>query len=145
MKQLLLLVAVAFAISSCDEKSVKQSDLPGKTQTFLTTHFADVQFFQAEREKDNGTITYEVELKNGVNAKFTEGGDWISVDCKFTLVPESIVELLPVSITTYLGEKHLDAKIMDIDKEMGGYEIGINNFVADLVFAADGTFIRYDY
>ena len=144
MKKIIYLVALIFAISSCDDKKIKESSLPDNATTFINTYFPDVRFSYAEKEKDDGVVTYDVTLVNGAELKFTESGEWISVDCKFSIMPEAIVKLIPTEIGTYLTEKHVDYKIVSIEKEMGGFEIGINNYANDIFFDANGTFIRYD-
>ena len=145
MKRFIYLIALIFAFTACDDdKNISETDLPVAAREFIATHFQGIGFTHAERDKSNGTITFDAKLVNGVELEFTEAGDWISVDCNLTLMPESIVELIPAGINTYLAEKHKDAKIIAIDKERGGYEIEINNYVNELIFTADGTFVRYD-
>ena len=144
MKKFIYLMALIFAISSCDEKNVKESSIPSEATNFINTHFAGVKFSYAEREKDDGIITYDITLANGAELTFTESGDWISVDCKASLMPEGIIELIPAGISTYLSEKHIDSKIVSIEKAMGGYEIGINDYANELIFNGNGVFINYD-
>ncbi len=145
MKRIIYLLALVLFITSCnDDKVIGESSLPATAREFITTHFDGVSFSHGEEDRDNGKTVYDVDLNNGIELEFSKSGDWISVDCKFTFMPESIIDLLPNGISTYLSEKHIDSKIIKIEKERGGYEIAINNLTSDLIFNSDGTFIRYD-
>jgi len=146
MKTIIYLVALVLAFSSCDdEKEISVSSLPDVSREFITTHFKGVGFSLLEEDKDNGSTTYDVTLNNGVTLEFEKSGDWSSIECEFTIMPKSIIDLIPEGISTYLSEKHIDSKIIQIEKERNIFEIEINNHANDLIFTTDGTFVRYDY
>ena len=141
---IIAIIALVFTLSSCEERNIKESKLPTQSREFISAYFPGVGFMHAEKEKDDGVTTYDVALDNGVELAFAESGEWISVDCQFTVMPEGIVLLLPEKLNAYLAEKHTASKIVSIDKYMGGYEISLNNLQSDLLFTGDGTFVRYD-
>ena len=144
MKYLTYIIALVFTLSSCEDRNIKESKLPTQTREFISAYFLGVGFMHAEKEKDNGVTTYDVTLDNGVELEFAESGEWISVDCQFTVMPEGIVLLLPEKLNAYLAKTHPTSLIVSIDKYMGGYEISLNNLQTDLLFTGDGTFVRYD-
>ena len=144
MKHLICLLALVFTLSSCEESNINESKLPAQAREFITTYFPGVGFTQIEKEKDDGVTTYDVTLDNGVELEFDKSGEWTSVDCQFTMMPEGIVLLLPENINIYLDKNHPTSLIVSIQKYMGGYEIGLNNLQTDLLFTGDGTFVRYD-
>ena len=144
MKYLTYIIALVFTLSSCEDRNIKESKLPTQAREFITAYFPGVGFMHAEKEKDDGVTTYDVTLDNGVELEFAESGEWTSVDCQFTVMPEGIVLLLPEKLNAYLAETHPTSLIVSIDKYMGGYEISLNNLQSDLLFTGDGTFVRYD-
>ena len=138
-------MAIAIATMSCNyDKIISESDLPDNSLEFIHTHFAGVEILQIEKERDNNDISYDVMMGNGFFLEFAESGRATCVDGGFTLVPLSIVHLLPAGINTYLAAKHPSSKVVKIDEDRGYIEIDLDNFVMDLVFTTEGTFVRYD-
>lgn len=129
-------------LQSCDdEREISYGKLPSLARAFIETYFPDQSVSYAERDKDDGRREYSVVLSNGTEIDFDQNGDWESVDCKFSVLPEGIV---PQSIAEDMAIRYLDAKAYKIERQLGGYELSIGQG-RELVYAADGTFIREQF
>ena len=129
-------------LQSCDdEREISYGKLPSLARAFIETYFPDQSVSYAERDKDDGRREYSVVLSNGTEIDFDQNGDWESVDCKFSVLPEGIV---PQSIDEDMAIRYPDAKAYKIERQLGGYELSIGQG-RELVYAADGTFIREQF
>ena len=139
--QLLLsaLVLALLCLTSCSNE-ISYRKLPEKARNFIETYFPEQSLVYAERDRDNGQKEYEVRLSNGTELEFYESGDWKSVDCKYTFLPEGIV---PETIVADIAVRYPGAGIYEAERDAGGYEISIGNGL-ELIYSADGTFIRED-
>lgn len=129
-------------LQSCDdEREISYGKLPSLARAFIETYFPDQSVSYAERDKDDGRREYSVVLSNGTEIDFDQNGDWESVDCKFSVLPEGIV---PQSTAEDMAIRYPDAKAYKIERQLGGYELSIGQG-RELVYAADGTFIREQF
>jgi len=135
----LLLLLVILAAASCDkdEKEIGYDALPQKAQQFIAQYFPGVECIRAVRDKDDGTTEYEAWLSDGTELDFDGQGEWTSVDCKFSALPDGI---LPESIATDIAARYPDAVPYKVEKQPGGYEIDIPGW--ELYYNYQGTFIR---
>ena len=62
------------------------------------------------------------------------------VECKDSQVPAAIV---PAKIASYVTEKYPDSRIVEIDRDLRGYEIELSNDVK-LKFDRKGEFTSID-
>lgn len=77
-------------LQSCDdEREISYGKLPSLARAFIETYFPDQSVSYAERDKDDGRREYSVVLSNGTEIDFDQNGDWESVDCKFSVLPEA--------------------------------------------------------
>lgn len=86
---LLLLVILAGASCDKDEKEIGYDALPQKARQFIAQYFPGAECTRAVRDKDDGTTEYEAWLSDGAELEFDEQGEWTSVDCKFSALPET--------------------------------------------------------
>lgn len=136
----LLLLSVILTAASCDkddEKEIGYNALPAKAQQFIAQYFPMTECTRAVRDKDGGTTEYEAWLSDGTELEFDGQGDWTSVDCKFSALPDGI---LPESIATDIAARYPDAVPYKVEKQPGGYEIDIPGW--ELYYNYQGTFIR---
>ena len=136
-----MLLCGAFLLLSAgcdDEKQIGYGKLPAAAQAFIEHYFPECQVVSAEREKDDGGKEYQVTLCNGTQIEFDARGDWTSVDCKFSLLPEGII---PEPIRADLATRYPEAAVHKIERQLGGYELSLSN-AKQLIYAADGTFVR---
>lgn len=143
-KFFLTLIALFIVITSCDKETIiTNNKLPDNTTSFLNTHFSGINVGTAIKDKDGLTITYKVYLMNGFEIEFDKSGEWDDVDCKYSAIPNSILNLIPQQIISYCESNFPSNFIVEIDKERYGYEIALSNDI-DVEFNTDGSFRRID-
>lgn len=111
-------------LSSCDdEKRIDFEDLPGEARSFVETYFPGAEILSISREKDDGRKDYQVKLSDGTDMEFNEDGEWTSIECYFSTLPEGI---LPANVIAKVEELHPDGYINGVDKELGGYVVEVS-------------------
>lgn len=134
-------VAGLLSLAGCDdEQCISYGKLPSAARAFIETFFPTESCVYAERDRDDGRREYEARLSNGTEIKFDSSGQWIEVDCKFSLVPAGIV---PEAIVTDVAVRYPDSGIYKIGRALGGYEISIGSGL-ELIYSSDGQFVRVD-
>ena len=131
------LLLVLLLLTSCSDE-IPYRKLPEKARAFIETYFPGENCVYAERDRDDGRREYEVRLGNGTEIEFYESGDWKSVDCKYSLLPEGIV---PEAIAADIAARYPGSGIYEAEREAGGYEISVGSGL-ELIYSADGRFIR---
>ncbi len=139
----LVLLTMAVATVSCDKEEVIQSeDLPVASNTFLSTHFANIKVSHVKKEKEGlAGREYTVYLTDGTEIVFDKNGNWTEVDgnnntaIPYTFIPEPIV--------TYVNENYEGQQITSIEKDGKEFDVELTNGF-DLVFDANGVFKRMD-
>ncbi len=144
MKKLLFvfgLLAASFTFVACDDDDEKISvvDLPAKAREFLDTHFPGQETRLVEKDNDS----YDVSLKNGFDIDFDLAGEWDDVDGHTQAIPQSIIDLIPEAIPAYVAEHYAGSVITEVNKELYGYEIDLDNRI-ELKFDKNGTFLGID-
>lgn len=100
---------------------VSASDLPQNAQNFIQTHFKDTNIALVKKDIDS----YDVTLQDGTEIDFIINGEWKEIDNKYKGLPESILDKdILAKIKTYQNQ----AQIIEISKEINGYEIKFNNY-----------------
>jgi hypothetical protein len=138
-----LFAATNMLVACEEEKIVSANELPAISRTFIETHFPDVEVNAIVREKDGLDVDYTVYLANGFDVDFTKSGDWDDVAGHTSPVPESILSLLPENLPEYVTSAFPNLRIVEINRERYGYEIGLSGDI-DLKFDAAGRFIGID-
>ena len=144
MKRILFLAVIALiTLQACDkneDKAITFDKLPQQAQTFINTYFSskDISYIIQDKELFDGD--YEVVFANGNKIDFKKNGEWKDVECIGSEVPAGII-LQPIK--DYVAEKHVDMKIVKIERSATEYEISLSNGM-DLKFDLNGKFIRYD-
>ncbi len=151
MKNPLVIMAAALvcviSLAGCDEVRIKEKRLPETARTFISRNFPHTGVMQAEKEREDGTRQYNVRLADGTEIEFDAKGNWKSIECEFSLLPEAA--LLP-TISEYIAANYPGAKAYKIDKKFGGYEVEIAPAAGqtgtttdiELIFNAFGEFVR---
>ncbi|MDO4225302.1 MAG: PepSY-like domain-containing protein, partial [Bergeyella zoohelcum] len=127
--------------------STPQASLPQEANTFLQTHFAGVNISRIERDSDDND--YEVYLANGYELEFNSTGIWKDVNGGTNRpLPASVLALLPSGIENYRATNYPSTTIIEVEKNftngtLTGYNVDLSNGV-DLIFNADGNFVRFD-
>lgn len=140
LRSFLAVALMAVVLTSCDdEKKIDYSDMPGSAQSFVEQYFNGIDIQSVIREKDDGTTEYHVTLTNGTELEFNKSGDWTSIECHFSTLPDGI--LLP-AISSDIRERHTDARIHGVDKELGGFVVEVNadSTEWDMYYTTEGEF-----
>ena len=130
----------AIAFTACDDDDddpITATELPANAKAFLNTYFPGVDIVTATKDKDE----YDVALGNGYSVDFDKAGEWKDVDAP---VGETVPSgFYPAAIDTYLTEHNPGDGINEISKDKSGYDVDLVSGI-DVVFNADGVFVRYD-
>ena len=137
-----MLLPMVVGLASCDyhDKMVEVGDMPTKTTMFIADYFPNCDIVYIDKDRDLGSVTYDVVLSCGVKLEFNKSGDWIEVDCEPNEVPNAIV---PDKILDYVSAKYANNYIVKIGKEWSNYKVELNNDI-ELVFNKDGDFKYID-
>jgi hypothetical protein len=138
-----LFVATQMLAGCEDEKIIPAGELPTISRAFIETHFPGLEPTAIVREKDLLDVDYTVYLPNGFDIDFSRSGDWDDVDGHASPLPESILALLPGSLPEYVAVAFPNLRIVEVNRERYGYEIGLSNDT-DLKFTAAGRLIGID-
>ena len=82
-----------------------------------------------------------MKLSNCTDIDFHASGDWKKVDCEYSFLPAGIV---PQAIVDDLAERFPGARISKAERERGGDKLTLCSG-AEMIYAADGRFIRVEY
>ena len=140
-------VAGIIALSGCEEVKINENRLPETARTFIRQNFPHTTILSAEKEKEDGVKQYNVRLADGTEIEFDAKGNWKSIECEFSVLPEAA--LLP-TISEYIVENYPGSKAYKIDRKYGGYEVEITapsgspqpGSDIGLIFNAFGEFVR---
>ncbi len=143
-KQFFMFIAAAMLnavfCTACErDKMISQKELPKNSQEFLSTHFSEVKITLITKEHDD----YDVLLDNGFEVSFTRKGEWEEVDGKTQVLPQSVINLLPAAILTYVSEYFPNAQIVSVNREPFGYDVDLSNGL-DLDFGSKGNIREID-
>ncbi len=145
MKRLFLLLTVSIMtvmpMLADNDKMITREELPEKAQMFLTQYFGGIEILYAKADRDMGVVmSYDVVLKGDVKVEFNRSGEWTSVDCEHSRVPNGV---LPRGVLDYVSKRFAEAYVVEIEKGLRGYEVKLSNDI-DLEFDKDGKFLRVD-
>ena len=145
MKKLILSVLafammLPFTAKADNERPISPDQLPEAARTFIQKTFPEIAIAYAEIETEGQRTKYEVRLNDGTEIDFNGNGEWDKVDCKYKAVPAVLV---PEAITNYVKANHADFFITQIDKELYGWSIELNNDL-ELMFSTDFKFLGID-
>ncbi len=119
------------------DKPIAPDSLPAAAKTFIGKYFPDRKISFAKYEVDYLVKTYEAILSDGVKLEFSKKGEWISVDCRKSPVPEDIV---PAEIRSYVSENYPGVFINEIKRSAREYEVDLSNRL-ELKFDAERFFV----
>ena len=141
LRGFLAVALMSVVLTACDdEKRIDYTDMPGSAQAFVEQYFGNVDVQSVIRDKDDGT-TYDVTLMNGTEIEFDKNGNWTSIECHFSTLPDGI--LLP-AISSDIRERHTDARIHGVDKELGGFVVDVTaeSTEWEMYYTSQGEFLR---
>ena len=124
MEKTLLPLLMSLVMASCggSGKEISYDALPEKARQFIGLYFQDMECVRIVQKKDNGATGFEAYLTDGAKLEFDGRGEWTSLDCKFSALPNGV---LPENIITYIDNRYPDAVVRKAEKLPSGYEINI--------------------
>ncbi len=138
----LMFLPMVIGLASCDyhDKMVDAGDLPTKTTMFIADYFPGCNIVSIDKDRDFGSVSYDVVLSCGVKLEFDKSGNWTEIDCSPNEVPNALV---PDKILEYVVSKYPDNHIVKIEHKWSNYQIELNNDL-ELVFDKNGNFKYFD-
>lgn len=128
MKTFIALLVCLFTLQSLakadDDKPISVNELPKKSLEFIKQYFPKEEISYAKVEKDFWDKTYEIVFVKGQKIEFGKNGEWKDIDCKFSVVPAS---LIPQAIKDYLSKHFPDAQVLQLERDAKKYEVKLNN------------------
>ncbi len=143
---LLLTLFFGFTATSCGDDDdnnkidyIEFNQLPEPARSFINTYFADAEIARVIYDATEAQAEYEVDFRNGAEVDFTVDGIWKDVKAAVgSAVPAGII---PINIVNYVSNNYATAYIVEISKEVYGYDVDLNTGI-DLEFDKDGNFLR---
>ena len=144
MKKIMPIIAAAAIVFSASygcarDKVITVKEMPQAAQNFLEKYFSEVNVIIVVKDGNE----YEVRFGNGWEAEFNREGEWKSIDCKNSPIPQEFAGSLPAKINSYISANFPDCAITEISKDRRKYEVELNDQL-DLEFSLDGEFLRLD-
>lgn len=138
-----ILIAATAAIASAlvwAGTPVSPNSIPKEARTFLNSHFKGDAVVTAERDRDLLGVTYDVNLRSGIEVDFDDKGTWTEVKAEDgARIPDSFV---PDAILEYVRTTHGSTiGINEISKERRGYEVELTNGL-EYFISADAKRVR---
>lgn len=112
-------------------KAITVEQLPDTSSTFVEQFFPGIEVVYAEKDEDDGIITYELTLADGTEIEVDANGNWIEIECFRRALPDEIV---PQPIVDYVAQNYPNGVIVTIERDDNGYEIELR----------DGTELKFD-
>ena len=137
-----MLLPMVFGLASCDyhDKMIEAGEMPTKTTMFISDYFPECDIVAIDKDRELGGISYDVVLNCGVKLEFDGKGEWTSVDCERSQVPDGII---PSKILDFVLAKYQNNFIVMIERDWNHYKVELNNDI-ELIFNKDGDFKRID-
>lgn len=112
-------------------KAITVEQLPDTSSTFVEQFFPGIEVVYAEKDEDDGIITYELTLADGTEIEVDANGNWIEIECFRRALPDGIVSQ---PIVDYVAQNYPNGVIVTIERDDNGYEIELR----------DGTELKFD-
>ena len=121
----LITVVASAAMAFADyEEAISPDRLPAQAKEFIAQHFAGEEIVLAKIEYDYPSNKYEVIFKGGTKVGFNNNGEWRTVECMNSPIPEALV---PARIKSKAEELFPGTFIRQIDKDRRKIEVELSN------------------
>ncbi len=129
----------AYAYAAADKK-ITTGELPQAAQSFLKSHFADIDVAYVEMDDDVVNRDYEVVLRDGTKIEFDHDGNWTEVNCFRRSIPAGIV---PQQISAYVADNYAGEIINEIERGRNNTEVKLSNGL-ELKFNSSYKLVKID-
>lgn len=139
MMKTILIMVLLFSGLGLRAGAFPPEDLPRDITSFVNTHFPGQQIMEAERTLEDEVLYYELELEQGVEMKFNEMGEVLSIESE-SRIPDSA---LPEKIVSFLSENYPDTYVVEWEWEDEKHSVELDDG-SELEFNSEGVFIGED-
>lgn len=121
------------------------ASIPSPIRDFISAHFPDVDYKEVlykekEDSKDKGDYTYLIYLENDMEIRFNRNLDWTLIEGNDRLLPESLIESLPLKVKERLQE-YPDAAITRMDFLDPEYHIKVSETLTVVISIATAPIV----
>lgn len=125
---LLAIVITSSAFVLLRNKYISESELPKDGQILIASYFKGSKILTIEERWNE----YKILLNDGTKIKLDKNGTWDDLENEHTLLPSSVLNLLPRKARSYISSNFKDWFITDIEKKRSGYKIELINGASDV-------------
>ena len=138
----LMLLPMVIGLASCDyhDKMIDLGELPTMSTQFIEDAFPGCKVVAVNKDRDLGSVTYDVVLDCDVRLEFDNKGRWQEVDCEPGRVPDVVV---PSLILSFVEERYPNNFIEKIEHKRSHYTVELDIDI-ELVFDENGNLKRID-
>lgn len=129
---------------------VPASNVNATAKTFIDTHFSGYTIQLIKQETEYGRLEYKYYIVNalkGYKLSFDSNYNWVEVEGdedRAIYVPQSVLNLLPNSLQSYLSTNFSRYSVVSVDKDLNTYEVDLSNDTT-VYFDLGGNFLRAEY
>lgn len=135
----LLLVSLTMTSCSNDNDETINGETPSEISAFMNEYYPSQDFVVSE-DLDDGVLTYEVDVENGVELEFDENGTLTSIDGNDQAIN---TDLIPQELVVYVNTNYPDNYITSWDLDILSQEVDLDNDY-ELTFDLNNQFISVD-
>ena len=124
-----------------NDKPITFEDLPMTAQHFIQENFSHITVTRASYNTQMSNRFYEVNLSDNTCLKFDETGQWTTIECQDTTIPDSMI---PEQIGNQVDQIFPGAQIRKIEKSENLYKVTLLSR-DELVFDSHYNLLDEDY
>ncbi|MGB0837245.1 MAG: PepSY-like domain-containing protein [Flavobacteriaceae bacterium] len=133
----LLLASLTMTSCSNDNDETINGETPSEISAFMNEYYPSQDFVVSE-DLDDGVLTYEVDVENGVELEFDENGTLTSIDGNTS---EESFSMIDQNILDYVNSNFPNESISEWDFDGAVQTVELDNGL-ELVFDAEGNFMH---
>jgi len=142
LKLTTMVLVAMLSISACDKDQdvvLSEADIPTAILDYVSSFFVDHSILRVEMETEKASLSYDVDLSDGVDLEFNEALEIVSIE-SVSQLPDTVI---PQPIHQYVDSLYADEYIREWDLENNYQQVGLSNDL-ELEFDLDGEFVRVD-
>ena len=136
-----MLLVAPMILTSCqkdDETPMSSGDVPTSISDFMSQYYPDATYNVTEDTEDDGSISYDVDLDNGIELEFDANGSLTSMEGDSE---DLNMDILNENMTTYVASNYPNQSVISWEIEDDYQLVKLDNGVV-LVFNTDGDFVE---
>lgn len=148
----LALVSLGFVAMRDDEKEVTLAEVPAAVRTTITQHAQGATIKEIERETENGTTTYEIEIvRNGTTIEFEVAADGRFLGQRIEHEEKKIAlteapSAVQAAVRRFVGANPISETTREIDDGVTEYEVEyrVNGVAHSISLAVGGELLEHE-